>query len=104
VKRVCVGAVEGGAGELQCRSTAHLGVRPLKMEIYVELLGEGVEAYRPVQATQLPDGTCRIESPHNDPDEIWRFPSGSVVRCRPTRFANDKTGLLAVELVGGAET
>lgn len=72
------------------------------MEIYVELLKEGVEVYRPVQAKQLPDGTCRIESPNNDLDEIWRFPPGSVVRCQPTRFRDGKTGLVAIELVGGS--
>jgi len=66
-------------------------------EIFVELMEEGVEVYRPVQATSLGGGLYRIESLQSDQSEVWRFATGSVVRCRPTRFDGGEVGLLAIE-------
>ena len=68
-------------------------------EIFVELLGEAVEVYRPVQAALVSEGVFRIESKKTDPDEVWRFPPGSVVRCRNTSFSGGEACLLAYELV-----
>lgn len=66
-------------------------------QIFVELLEEGVEVYRPVQATSLGGELYRIESLQSDPSEVWRFATGSVVRCRPTRFDAGHVRLLAIE-------
>ena len=69
--------------------------------IHVELLEEGVEVYRSVEATEIAASVFRIESPRTSPDEIWRFPSRAVVRCRRTRFSGGEEGLLAVERLEG---
>jgi hypothetical protein len=69
-------------------------------EIFVELLEEGVEVYRPVEAMSLGGDLYRIESLQSDPSEVWRFATGSVVRCRPTRFDGGYLGLLAIENAG----
>src|SRR3546814_9207081 len=50
--------------------------------IYVALLDEGTDVWRPVQAAQRTDGSYIILSTNGDPeDEKWQFPSGSIVQC-----------------------
>jgi hypothetical protein len=51
------------------------------VEIYVRLLNEGVDVWRPVEAEPLPDGTFRLASSPPPPDEVWEFPPGATVRC-----------------------
>lgn len=67
--------------------------------IYVALLGEPAETWRPVQAAPRAGGVYSILSKNDDPEtEQWRFPSGSLVRCEP-RVLDGRELLLAVELV-----
>jgi hypothetical protein len=47
--------------------------------IYVELLDEGVEVWRPVAASQVRDGVYRLGD-KADVGERWAFPAGSLVR------------------------
>ena len=54
--------------------------------IYVALLDEGVDVWRPVEAERLASGLFRILSEREDPDEIWEFFSGSIVKCESRRF------------------
>src|SRR3546814_1086632 len=50
--------------------------------IYVALLDEGTDVWRPVQAAQRTDGSYIILSTNGDPeDEKWQFPSGGIVQC-----------------------
>lgn len=52
----------------------------MKATIYVELLGEGVDCWRPVEAEHL--GANRYRITGEPPDgESWAFGTGSVVRC-----------------------
>jgi hypothetical protein len=50
--------------------------------IYVELLDEGVEVWRPVEAERRHDGLYRILSRPHDETEAWMFSSrlGGAVR------------------------
>jgi hypothetical protein len=64
--------------------------------IYVELLDEGVDVWRPVQTDQQPDGTFRLPD-HAPEGENWRFPPGSKVRCELQPLA-DAPALVAAEL------
>jgi hypothetical protein len=50
--------------------------------IYVRLLNEGTEVYRPVLASQVGPTVYLISSdqPYNIEDESWEFPPGSRVR------------------------
>jgi hypothetical protein len=66
--------------------------------IYVELLDEGVDVWRPVEATVEADGAFRLPD-HAPRDEAWRFPPGSVVRCE-RKLLSDGDQLVASELVG----
>jgi hypothetical protein len=51
--------------------------------IYVPLLGEGLEVWRPVQARRVSGDRYRILDQGYDRDvEIWQFEPGTVVKCR----------------------
>ena len=67
--------------------------------IYVELVDEGVDVRRPVEAVQLSESTYEIPSSTQVPEEEqWLFQPGSVVRCEVRRFYEGEH-LVAVEEV-----
>ncbi|GMU81270.1 MAG: hypothetical protein AMXMBFR47_11410 [Planctomycetota bacterium] len=50
--------------------------------IYVRLVGEGVDVWRPVLANEGPDRTYLIDPNSAVPrDEQWEFQPGERVRC-----------------------
>jgi hypothetical protein len=50
--------------------------------IYVYLLDEGVDCWRPIDAVKRGDNLYEIVSKNPDPeDEKWEFSTGDVVRC-----------------------
>src|SRR3546814_19014585 len=66
--------------------------------IYVALLDEGTDVWRPVQAAQRTDGSYIILSTNGDPeDEKWQFPYGSIVQCeiKPLSGGNQLVAVLA---------
>jgi hypothetical protein len=66
--------------------------------VYVELVDEGVDMWRPVEA--IPEGDDTFRLPNQAPDgEEWRFPPGSIVRCELRAFAHGEA-LTAIEKVG----
>jgi hypothetical protein len=65
--------------------------------IYVALLDEGVECWRPVTAVRLDRETFRIEDSVPE-GEQWEFQPGQTVRCRLHQFS-DGQGLVAYEAV-----
>ncbi len=57
--------------------------------IYVSLLDEGTDVWRPVEAEELRDGLFRIVSENsNSEDERWEFSPGSIVRCEQQQFSD----------------
>jgi hypothetical protein len=51
--------------------------------IYVALLDEGVDVWRPVMARRLSDGTYLIlEQDYDRSTETWQFEPGAVVKGR----------------------
>ena len=51
--------------------------------VYVSLLDEGVDVWRPVSAEHIRDDVYRIVGESPDPeDEQWQFLPGQHVRCR----------------------
>lgn len=67
--------------------------------IYVALLDEGTNVWRPVPARRLDDSTYEVLRPTDyDPeDETWEFPPGSVVQCAPRQVSGGER-LTAVRL------
>lgn len=66
--------------------------------VYVRLLDEGTDVWRPVSATALPDGTFQLAEPEGyDPEaEVWEFPPHAKIKCAQKRFADGEEGLAAV--------
>ncbi len=56
--------------------------------VYVELLGEGVDVWRPVDAISEGGDIYRLPD-DAPPDERWAFPPGSKVRCEARRLSGD---------------
>jgi hypothetical protein len=63
--------------------------------IYIALRGEGIDVWRPVEATSEGDSIYRISDAPAPSDEEWAFAPGSRVRCE-TRDLNDGPALIAV--------
>ena len=76
--------------------------------IYIYLLNEGTDVWRPVKGIQLRDKVYRIISENMYPeDEEWQFTTGDVVRCK--LMALSKTDdyhdeLVAIERIEDEDT
>jgi hypothetical protein len=70
--------------------------------VYIRLLDEGTDVWRPARATVLPDGTFRLLEPNGyDPDaERWEFLPLTKVRCVTRKFADGGEGLVVVARAG----
>jgi hypothetical protein len=69
----------------------------MTITIFIALLEEGTEVWRPTQAESISGDLYRIIGQIQD-DEVWEFPPGSVVRCKEKIFSNGERGLVAYEL------
>jgi hypothetical protein len=65
--------------------------------IFVPLLNEGTDVWRPVKATLISPNTYRIDGEIPD-DEDWAFLPGAVVRCIEKTFTGGNVALTAVGL------
>ena len=54
-----------------------------RVKLFIYLLEEGTDVWRPTQAVAIGDGLFKIlPTPEYEPeDEVWEFPPGSIVRC-----------------------
>jgi hypothetical protein len=66
--------------------------------VYMPLLDEDVECWRPVHAGHIEDDVYEIEVDEEPYGERWMFPPRSHVRCREHVFEDGHHGLLAFEL------
>jgi hypothetical protein len=67
--------------------------------IYMPLLNEGTDVWRPVAAEHLDGDVFRVVGPVPD-DEEWAFPPGSVVTVAPKVFQDGIRGIVALALRG----
>jgi hypothetical protein len=67
--------------------------------IFVALVGEGADVWRPVRARPLREpGLFRIVGVEADVrDETWQFPAGAIVRCERRQCADGEIQMTAVE-------
>lgn len=65
--------------------------------IYMPLLNEGTDVWRPVEATHLSGDLYRVDGAKPEHEE-WAFPTGRIVRCESTTFNEGLSRLTAVEL------
>jgi hypothetical protein len=54
-----------------------------KSVIYIPLLDEGTQVWRPTEGEEIADMIFRVlPTPNYDPEgEQWAFPPGTIVRC-----------------------
>ena len=70
------------------------------MEIYVFLLDEGTDVWRPVQAEKIGDNLFRIVSVNPDPEnEKWQFSTGEIVKCEERSLSNSNKCFVAIEKI-----
>jgi hypothetical protein len=69
------------------------------VEIFVRLLDEGVDAWRPIMAERLSTETSRIlDQPYSRATETWEFSPGDEFRCEMISSSNGQI-LAAIQLV-----
>ena len=70
------------------------------MNIFVQLLDEGTQVWRPVEAVHIQDDPYRIIEINAQPeDESWPFETDSIVRCRTKATDEGDIILVAYEQV-----
>jgi hypothetical protein len=62
--------------------------------VYVALVGEAVDVWRPVAAEHVTGDAYRLCGPVPE-DEVWEFQPGEVVRCEERSFDDGTQGLVA---------
>jgi len=67
--------------------------------IYVTLVNEGTDCWRPVDTSLQNDGSFLISGPVPESEE-WAFAPGSRVLCEQRKFAEGEVGLVAARQVG----
>jgi hypothetical protein len=65
--------------------------------VYVELLGEAVDVWRPVAAIQVAPGRFLLKGPVPELEQ-WAFQPGSIVECE-TRNLSEGPALVAARAV-----
>jgi hypothetical protein len=60
--------------------------------VYVALLDENVDVWRPVQAEHVGSDLYRLTGEQPD-DEVWPFAPGDVVRCQRRTLSGDPARL-----------
>ena len=83
-----VQAAAGGCPPIRSREVG------TKVILYVKLLNDGTDVWRPVAAEVVGNDLFRITGDHHEEEE-WEFGSGAVVRCEERRFSDGVTGLVA---------
>lgn len=82
------GADEASHAEGMIRSVA---------TIYVKLMDEAVDVWRPVDASLEGDNMYRLADTPMPTEEVWEFQPGSVVRCE-RRDLDGEMSMVAVTL------
>jgi hypothetical protein len=66
-------------------------------KIFVKLLAEGTECWRPINANPIGDDVFEVLG-IVPAGEAWEFAPGARVRCKAKQFADGSMGLVAMEL------
>jgi hypothetical protein len=69
---------------------------PQAETIYIRLLDEGTDVWRPVHALRIEGNRFRILDSKPE-DETWPVESGQFVRCEERTFSDGTVGLVAID-------
>jgi hypothetical protein len=74
-----------------------------QVRLYVRLLGEGTEVFRPAWGVEVGPMVFRLVQPDDyDPtDETWEFPPGTTVRGKAIRRGNAEVIVADAEAESG---
>jgi hypothetical protein len=61
----------------------------MNVTIYVYLLNEGTDCWRPVSAENVSGDIYRITGAPPDDTETWEFKTGELVRCKYKRLSGN---------------
>jgi ribosomal protein S17 len=72
--------------------------------IFVKLLDEEIDVWRPVEAMEIKDNLYKIisdsDKAYEEYDENWEFKTGDIVRCQYKKFPSEKEEfLVAIEVL-----
>ena len=67
-------------------------------QIFIALLDEGTDVWRPVSANALGGGEFEVLG-KVPAGETWQFPPGAKVRCKRKVFSDGAVGFVAYEAV-----
>ncbi len=67
--------------------------------IFIYLLNEGVDVWRPVKAEIIDDGKYKILDENSEVDEDWEFKPGDIVLCKEKIFSDGIKGLVAFKKI-----
>lgn len=70
----------------------------MKEQIYIYLLNEGTDVWRPVDAELIEENIYKILSKNTDSSEEWQFSTNDIVECEDKIFQNGDKGLIAVRM------
>lgn len=70
----------------------------MEKEIYIKLLEEGTDVYRPVISQSIGENTY-VVGQKLDNEEHWEFEPFDIVEVQEYRFQDGKTGLVAIKNV-----
>ena len=66
--------------------------------IFIRVLNEGSDFWRPVAAESVSESTYRIKANSESKTELWEFQPGMVVKVERRGFSDREDGLFAMEL------
>jgi hypothetical protein len=69
--------------------------------VYVALLAEGVDCWRPATTETLGVGRCPLTGSVPE-EEVWEFRPGEIVMCRERTFQNGVKGICDIDSVNEA--
>lgn len=67
------------------------------LTIFMPLLDEGTDCWRPVGATLVRSQFYKVEG-EVPQDETWAFSPGSIVICEMRKFQSGESGMTAIAL------
>jgi hypothetical protein len=84
-----------GHSPLQAQSTNNRSQGKMEKTIYMPLIGEGTDCWRPVRALKLEDEVFEVADAIPE-DESWAFAPFARVRCEEKVFADGRKGLVVL--------
>jgi hypothetical protein len=76
-----------------------LNSNPIKDTVYVYLLNEGTDSWRPVNADYVNKDTYLLHGQdiYNPSDEEWEFPPGTLVLTEIKKLSSGNSFLVAIQ-------